>query len=240
ALPPRTPASSDRALRHARQRLPREVVDHGVEVPGLLPDAQLPVRARALTHDRLEVGDLATRAELVDDVIDKLEELDREVAHRHLALDAEVDEVRVHAPAHRAPLVLLDERGRVLPETEVPVAQHEELRADRLDEGREADRLVDARRRVAHAELDRRVEREEVREEVARLVHDLDPALAVGDTDVHVYAEDEELADDVLQLLLEDLVPLVLGDLLLLPVREGVRAGRRETQPVRLEMGRER
>src|SRR5207245_2922082 len=81
----------DPALRHSRQRRPREVVDHGVEVPGLLPDAQLPVRARALAHDRLEVGDLATRAELVDDVIDKLEELDREVAHRHLALDAEVD-----------------------------------------------------------------------------------------------------------------------------------------------------
>src|SRR5439155_157377 len=167
ALPPRTPASSDRDLRHARQRLPREVVDHGVEVPGLLPDAQLPVRARALTHDRLEVGDLATRAELVDDVIDKLEELDREVAHRHLALDAGAREA---APDDLA----------VGLETGVP---------------REPER---ARRR----------DREEVREEVARLVHDLDPALAVGDTDVHVYAEDEELADDVLQLLLEDLVPL--------------------------------
>ena len=69
-----------------------------------------------------------------------------------------------------------------------------------------------------------------MRKEVARLVHDLDPQLAVGDPDVHVQAEDEQLADDVLQLLFEDLVALVLGDLLVLPVRERMRAGRNDAQ----------
>ena len=79
-----------------------------------------------------------------------------------------------------------------------------------------------------------------MREEVARLVHDLDPLLAVGDADMHVQPEDEELADDVLQLLLEDLVPLLLGDLLLLPVRERVRAGGHEPQAIAPQEGRER
>src|SRR3989441_10003999 len=119
--PPQPPEPSARALRPARQRLPGEVVDHGVEVPRFLPYAQLPVRARALARDGLEVGDLASRTELGDDVIDELEELDREVAHRHLALDAEVDELRVHSAAHRPPLVLPGQRGRALPGTGGPV-----------------------------------------------------------------------------------------------------------------------
>jgi hypothetical protein len=57
-----------------------------------------------------------------------------------------------------------------------------------------------------------------VREEVASFVHHLDAQLAVGDPDVHVQTEDEQLANDVLQLLFEDLVALVLGDVLVLPV----------------------
>ena len=64
-----------------------------------------------------------------------------------------------------------------------------------------------------------------MRQEVARLVHHLDATLAIGYPDVHVEAEDEELTDDVLQLVLEDLVALGLGDLLILPVRERVRPG---------------
>src|SRR4029077_12838025 len=64
--------------------------------------------------------------------------------------------------------------------------------------------------------------------------------LAIGDPDVDVQPEDEELADDVLQLLLEDLVALVLGDELLLPVRERVRPGGDEPEAVSLQERRER
>src|SRR4029077_20684065 len=48
----------------------------------------------------------------------------------------------------------------------------------------------------------------------------LDAPLLVGDRDVDVEAEDDQGADDVLKLLLEHLVPVVVGDLLLLPARK--------------------
>ncbi len=83
-------------------------------------------------------------------------------------------------------------------------------------------------------------DREQMRQEVARLVHDLDARLAVGNADVHVEAEDEQLADDVLKLLLEHLVALLVGDLLLLPVREGMRPGGGDPQARGPEERRER
>ena len=74
-----------------------------------------------------------------------------------------------------------------------------------------------------------------MRQEVARLVEDLDPELGIRDRDVHVQAEDHERADDVLQLLLEHLVPLVVCDLLLLPARKRVRARAGDAKTLRLE-----
>src|SRR5687768_6441698 len=295
-------------LGDAGHRLRGEVVDDRVEMPRRGEDLQLAVRAGALVRDDLDVLDLPARAEGVDDVVDEFQELDRELLHWHLGLLAEVDEARGHAPAHRAPLVLLDELRDVAAEAEVAVAEHEQLRADRLRERRDAERLLDLCRRVAHAELDRRVERvrpqvppdllaivdalraheqldvvlvlvprgelgrdpgarealpddlavrlearaarepertrarerEEMRQEVARLVHDLEAPLPVRDPDVDVQAEDEELADDVLQLLLEHLVAVVLGHLLLLPVGERMRARGDEAQSLGTQEGRQR
>jgi hypothetical protein len=86
----------------------------------------------------------------------------------------------------------------------------------------------------------RRRDREEMRKEVARLVHHLDACLAIGDPDVDMQTEDEEFADHVLQLVLEDLVALGLGDLLILPVRERVRPRRGDAQARGLEQRRER
>ena len=103
--------------------------------------------------------DLLARTEYVDDIVDELEELNREVLHRHLGLLSEVDELRVHAAAHRAPLVLLDEARQVAPEPLVLLSQHQELCADGLDERGDAQRLLDTRGRVADAELDRGEER---------------------------------------------------------------------------------
>ena len=79
-----------------------------------------------------------------------------------------------------------------------------------------------------------------MRQEIPRLIHHLDALLAIGDADVHVQAEDQQLADDVLQLLLEHLVPLLLGDELLLPMRERVRSGGDEAETVALQERRER
>src|SRR5216683_1078510 len=79
-----------------------------------------------------------------------------------------------------------------------------------------------------------------MRKEIARLVHHLDACLTVGDADVDVQAEDEQLADHVLQLVLQDLVALGLGDLLVLPVRERVCPGGGDAQTGGLEQRRER
>ena len=221
---------------------------------GSLERADLAVRARPVARDHPEVLDLFARPERVEHVVDEREQLFGEVAHRYFRLLAEVDELRVHPAPHRAPLVLLDEAGHVPAEAEVPPPEHDQLRADGLDQARDAEGLVDLRRRVAHAELDGRIEGmrpqippdllpvvdalcaheqldvvlvlvpgrelrrdasarealphdlavrleagvageperargrdgEEVRQEVARLVHDLDALLAVGDPDVDV------------------------------------------------------
>src|SRR2546430_6267507 len=279
-----------------------------MEVPGLLPHADLAVRARPLADDRLEVLRLSAGPERVHDIVDELEKLHGQLLHRHLGLLAEVDELRVHSAPHRAPLVLLDEAGQVSAESLVLPAKDHELRADGLNERGEAEGLLDTRGRIADAELDRgeervrtqippdlpaivdrgrlhqkldevlvlvvarevrrdpgareaapddlavrlqpgvareperrrRRDREEVWKEIARLVHHLDPRLAIRDADVHVKAKDEELADHVLQLVLKDFVSLVLGYLLVLPVREGMRPSRGDPEPDRLKERRER
>ena len=77
-----------------------------------------------------------------------------------------------------------------------------------------------------HAQPERRVggERQDVRQEVARAVHDLDGRLAVLDADVHVQSENQVGARDHLQVFHDDAVALVGIDLLLVPLRERMRA----------------
>src|SRR6185295_20157892 len=70
-------------------------------------------------------------------------------------LPAEVDHLRVDAPAARPPLVLEDQGAPVFPPPEILLAQLEELHADRLDERRDRHGLVHPHGNVADAELDR-------------------------------------------------------------------------------------
>jgi hypothetical protein len=69
-----------------------------------------------------------------------------------------------------------------------------------------------------------------MREEVPGLVEDLDAEVPVRNADVHVEPEDEQLTDDVLHLLEQQPVPLAVGDLLVGPVRDGVRPGRGQSE----------
>src|SRR5438034_2472951 len=75
--------------------------------------------------------------------------------------------------------------------------------------------------------------------EIARLVHHLDATLGIRDADMDMQAEDEQLADHVLELILEDLVALGLGHLLVLPVRERVRPGGCDPEAGRCQQSRE-
>ena len=74
-------------------------------------------------------------------------------------------------------------------------------------------------------------QREQVRQEVARLVEELDRAGPVGHGDVDVQPEDQQRARQLLQLFDDVLVALAGREDLVLPVRKRMRAGGRDAQP---------
>ena len=61
-------------------------------------------------------------------------------------------------------------------------------------------------------------------QEVPRFVHDLDKEVTVWNTDMDMEPEDQDRANDILQVVFEQLVAVNLGDKLALPVGEGVGA----------------
>ena len=86
------------------------VVHYFFQIAGLVEDAQLAVRAGAFFQDPVDVADLLAAAEFVHHVVDELQDLADQVAHRHLRLLAEIDHLAVEAVARGAPLVLHDQR----------------------------------------------------------------------------------------------------------------------------------
>src|SRR5689334_18670030 len=104
------------------------------QVAGVAVHVHLALRARAVGQDLLHVVHLAAAPQIAHDVVDELDELQREIAHRHLAALAEVDQLAVDPPARGAPLVLLDERAMVAAEAEVAFAEAKQLHDDRLRE----------------------------------------------------------------------------------------------------------
>ena len=64
---------------------------------------------------------------LIDHVVDKLQQLQHEIAHRHFLLFTEVDHFAVQAIAHRPPLVLLNQHTAIKPEPKVLVDEFVEL-----------------------------------------------------------------------------------------------------------------
>ena len=66
---------------------------------------------------------------------------------------------------------------------------------------------------------------QQVRQEIARLVHEVDAQLVVLDADVHVHAADDEPAADAGEVAGDRLVAVALGRLLRAPAREGVGGG---------------
>src|SRR5207245_7926087 len=115
---------------------------------------QLAVRAAPTRQYRVDVLDRLPRAQLIHDIVDELDDLDRELSHRDLRLLAEVDQVAVDAIPNRSPFVLGDQSRHVLAKTEVACAELQQLGADGLHQGGEADRLLEPGRHVAHSELE--------------------------------------------------------------------------------------
>ena len=78
-----------------------------------------------------------------------------------------------------------------------------------------------------------------MRQEVARLVHQVDRGLPVGHGDVDVQAEDQQRPRQLLQLLDDAVVADAGGEDLVLPVGERMRAGGRDREPDALGRGGE-
>src|SRR2546428_6387394 len=100
------------------------------QVVGAAVHLELTGGARPVRQDRPHVLDLASAVQLVDDIVDKLEELQRELAHRHFQPAAKVDQLAIESPARRAPLVLFDQTPVIDPEPEVSRPQLVQLDDD--------------------------------------------------------------------------------------------------------------
>src|SRR5256885_5632504 len=125
------------------------------QVAGVPVHVHLALRARAVGQDLLHVLHLAPAPQIVHDIVDELDELEREIAHRHLAPLAEIDQLAIDPPARGAPLVLLDQRAMIAAEAEVALAEAKQLHDDRLRERGDRDRRARRGRHVAGSELER-------------------------------------------------------------------------------------
>src|SRR5438105_1888097 len=144
-----------RRLLDALARFLDDRLHDGAQIARVAVHVHLTLGAGAVGENPLHVFDLAPAPQIADDVVDELEQLEREIAHRHLAPLAEVDQLAVDPPARGAPFVLLDERAVVAAEAEVPLAEPVQLHDDRLRERRDRNRRARRRRHVANAELER-------------------------------------------------------------------------------------
>src|SRR5437773_10358672 len=98
-----------RRLVDAGARFGDDRLDDGTEIPFLFVNAQLPIGAGAVGENRPHVRHLAPAPQLVDHIVDELEELECEIAHRHFGAAAEVDQLAIDAVPRGAPFALLDQ-----------------------------------------------------------------------------------------------------------------------------------
>src|SRR6185503_13884791 len=89
----------------------------------------------------------------IEHVVNNVEQLQNQVAHRHFLLLTEIDHLAVETPTHCAPLVFLNQHAPVKAETEVLFNQHVELRDDRLKQRGDGNRIVNARGDVADSKF---------------------------------------------------------------------------------------
>src|SRR5207237_9724454 len=120
----------------ALPRLAHDRLHHRFQIARFAIPRELAVGARTVPQNVTDVVDLAPAVELVDDVVDELEQLQRQVAHRNLLPSAEVDQLPVETPARRPPFVLLEEAPVIEAEAEIPPPKLVQLDDHRLRERR--------------------------------------------------------------------------------------------------------
>src|SRR6185295_17829910 len=76
--------------------------------------------------------------------------------YRYFRLFTEVNQLPFESPAHRAPLVLLNQHAPVQTETKILIDQLIQLRDNRLKQRRNRKRVVDARGNITNTKFERR------------------------------------------------------------------------------------
>ena len=76
-------------------------------------DAQLFFRGSAPLENRVNMLDLLARPEFVHHVVNKVQQLENQIARRHFFLLAKVDHLAVDSPTHGAPFVFLNQHAPV-------------------------------------------------------------------------------------------------------------------------------
>src|SRR5688572_22180253 len=133
---------------------PDQVLHHCFEIAGLPEDGELTIGAGALRQHRMHVVDRVPAPELVEHVVDEPEQLERQIAHRHLGALAEVDQLSLEAPAGGPPLVLFDQRPAIQPEALVAGVELVQLDDNRLAQRGDHDRRFRLGGDVADPELE--------------------------------------------------------------------------------------
>src|SRR6267378_4289123 len=126
----------------------------GAQIAGLLVDAKLALGAGAFVENGVNVLDGAAAAEFVDNIIDKGEEFDGEIAHGHFGFFAEVDEFAFDAVACGAPFIFFDKGAAVNAEAHIAGVKAVQFHDDSLREGGDGDGFFDFGGDVAHTELE--------------------------------------------------------------------------------------
>src|SRR5262249_32647749 len=130
-----------------------EAVDDCSEVSGLFEDPQLSIGARAVFQDVVDVFDLPTAVQLINDIIDEFEEFQDQVSGGYLLLLTEVYKLSIKAPPDGPPLILLYESAAVEPEPHVLPVQFVQLGDYRLEQRRNGNNLIDFRRNITNPEF---------------------------------------------------------------------------------------
>ncbi len=123
------------------------------QVAGLLIDSQLALRAGAVFENGVDIFDRAAAAEIVHNVIDKIEEFERKFAHGNFGLFAEIDQLAFDAVAGGAPFILFDQGAAVETITLIALVEAMQFHDDGLRQCRDGYGFFDLGGHVKHAEF---------------------------------------------------------------------------------------
>ncbi len=138
---------------HSRACFRNDIAHHGLEIAGFLVNTQLAVSAGAFVHDGADIFNSVAAAEIVDDVINKLEQFMNEFARGDFRFLAKVNELAFDAVASRAPLVLFDEGAAIQSPAHVALVEAMKLDDDGLAESGDGDGFIHFCANVEQAEL---------------------------------------------------------------------------------------